>query len=113
MWLTGAPESVVEEVRREMGAYDFDMCSMAARAIMADYGRYGSPLEALARLDPKPSILHLFSHPRGSEFLAAQETFSAANPWFSVKRLDGVSHFPPLENPEVTAAEIERFIRSR
>jgi hypothetical protein len=86
------------------------MCSRAARAITVDYARYGSPLEALARLDPKADILHLFSQPRGNEFLAAQETFSAANPWFSVKRLDGVSHFPPLET-EVTAAEIERFIR--
>jgi pimeloyl-ACP methyl ester carboxylesterase len=110
MWLTGAPEGVVEEVRREMGAHDFDMCSRAARAITIDYARYGNPLKALARLDPKPNILHLFSQPRGSEFLAAQETFSAANPWFSVKRLDGVSHFPPLEIPEVTAYEIERFI---
>lgn len=26
-WLTGAPTSVVEEVRREMGVYDFDMWS--------------------------------------------------------------------------------------
>lgn len=110
MWLTGAPEGVVEEVRREMGAYDFDMWSRAGRAITADYARHGNPLRALAEIDPKPNILHLFSQPRAPEFLAAQETFSAANPWFSVKRLDGVSHFPPLEIPDVTAAEIERFI---
>ncbi len=57
-----------------------------------------------------PNILHLFSQPRVPEFLVAQETFSAANPWFSVRRLDGVSHFPALELPDGTAAEIERFI---
>jgi pimeloyl-ACP methyl ester carboxylesterase len=110
MWLTAAPEGVVEEIRREMDVYDFDMCSRAARAIMADYARYGNPLRALSEIDPKPNILHVFSQPRVPEFLASQEAFSAANPWFSVKRLDGVSHFPPLELPDVTAAEIERFI---
>jgi pimeloyl-ACP methyl ester carboxylesterase len=110
MWLTGAPEGVVEEIRGEMGVYDFDMCSRAARAITVDYARYGNPLRALSEIDPKTNILHLFSQPRAAEFLAAQETFSAANPWFSVKRLDGVSHFPALELPEVMAAEIERFI---
>ena len=110
MWLTAAPAGVGEEVRREMGAYDFDMCSRAARAITADYARYGNPLHALAVLDPKPEVLHVFSQPRTPEFLAAQETFSAANTGFSVKRLDGVSHFPPLELPDEMAAEIERFI---
>lgn len=112
MWLTGAPEGVVEEIRREMDVHDFDMCSRAARAVTADYARYGNPLRALSAIDPKPNILHLFSQPRVLEFLAAQETFSAANPWFSVKRLDGVSHFPALELPDGTAAEIERFIGS-
>jgi len=69
-----------------------------------------NPLRALSGIDPKPNILHLFSQPRVPEFLAAQETFSSANPWFSVKRLDRVSHFPALELPDSTAAEIERFI---
>lgn len=110
MWLTGAPRGVVEEVRGEMEAYDFDMWARAAHAVKADFARYGNPLRALGELDPTPDVLHLFSQPRAPEFLAAQETFSAANPWFSVKPLDGVSHFPPLELPDVTAAEIERFI---
>jgi pimeloyl-ACP methyl ester carboxylesterase len=110
MWLTGAPDGVVEEVRREMEAHDFDMCSRAARAIAADYARYGNPLRAIAEIDPMPDVLHLFSQPRDPEFLAAQEKFSDANPWFSVKRLDGVSHFPPLELPDETADEINRFI---
>lgn len=110
IWLTGAPEGVVKEVRRQMGVHDFDMCSRAARAILADYARYGNPLKALAHLDPKPNILHLFSQPRAADYLATQQTFSAANPWFSVKRLDGLSHFPPLEVPDVMAAEIEHFV---
>lgn len=110
MWLAGAPKGVDEEVREEMGAYDFDMWARAANAVKADFARHGNPLRALGELDPTPDVLHLFSQPRDPDFLAAQETFSAANPWFSVKRLGGVSHFPPLELPDVTAAEIERFI---
>lgn len=110
MWLTGAPEGVVAEIRREMDVHDYDMAARAARAVMADYARYGTPLRALSELEPKPAMLHLFSQPSAAEFLASQETFSAANPWFSVKRLDGVSHFPALELPDATAAEIERFI---
>ena len=30
--------------------------------------------------------------------------------WFSVDRLDGVTHFPALEIPDATAAEIENFL---
>jgi pimeloyl-ACP methyl ester carboxylesterase len=110
MWLTGAPQGVVDRVRQEMGAYGFDMWSRAGRAIIGDYVRYGTPLRALAELDPKPKVLHLFSLPRSPEFLATQQTFSAANPWFSVKRLNGASHFPTLEIPDATTAELERFI---
>jgi hypothetical protein len=42
-WLAGAPEDVAGWTRRETGSYGFDMWSRAARAVTADYGRYGSP----------------------------------------------------------------------
>jgi hypothetical protein len=60
-------------------------------AILADYARHGNPLRGLAEIDSKPNILHLFSLPRAPEFLAAQETFFAANPWFSATRDRGRS----------------------
>lgn len=104
-----AASAALCRLRREMGAHDFEMMARAGRAIAADYARYRTPC-ALAEIDPKPNILHLFSQPRDPEFLAVQERLSAANPWFWIKRLDAVSHFPPLETPDVTAAEIERFI---
>ena len=53
---------------------------------------------------------HLFSQPRADEYLAGQRKFSAPNLWFSAKRLDGVTHFPALEIPDATAAEIESFL---
>lgn len=61
-------------------------------------------------LDRQPDLLHLYSQPRTTEFLAGQQDFSAANPWFSARRLDGVTHFPALEISDATAAEIDRFL---
>ena len=52
----------------------------------------------------------LYSQPRTAGFLGSQQEFSAANPCFSVQRLNGVTHFPALETPDATAAEIERFL---
>ncbi len=109
-WLAGAPEDVAGWTRRETGSYGFDMWSRAARAVTADYGQYGSPLRAAMELDQKPDMLHLYSQPRTAGFLADQQEFSAANPWFSTRRLNGVTHFPALEIPDATAAEIERFL---
>jgi hypothetical protein len=109
-WLAGAPDDVAGWTRRETGSYGFDMWSRAARAVTADYGQYGSPLRAATELDRQPDLLHLYSQPRTTEFLAGQQDFSAANPWFSARRLDGVTHFPALEIPDATAAEIDRFL---
>ena len=51
----------------------------------------------------------MFSQPRAAGFLTGQQEFSAANPWFSAKQTDGVTHFPALQIPVATAAEIEPF----
>lgn len=109
-WLADAPDEVAGWVREETGSYGFDMWSRAARAVTADYARHGNPLRAAADLHPAPDMLHLFSQPRAAGFLTGQQEFSAANPWFSVRRLDGATHFPALEIPDATAAEIEGFI---
>jgi pimeloyl-ACP methyl ester carboxylesterase len=109
-WLASASQDVAGWVRRETGSYGFDMWSRAARAVSVDYARHGSPLRAAAELGHTPDMLHLFSQPRAAGFLTGQQEFSAANPWFSVRRLDGVTHFPALEIPDATAAGIERFI---
>ena len=55
-------------------------------------------------------MLHLYSQPRAPDFLAAQEAFARAHSWFTVKRLDGVSHFPQLELTEATASAVSEFI---
>ena len=85
-------------------------CGHGQRAVTADYAQYASPLQAAMELDQKPDMLHLYSQPRIAGFLAGQQEFSAANPWFSARQLTGVTHFPALEIPDATAAEIERFL---
>ena len=109
MWTHGAPDEIAQRVRREMGAYGFEMWSRAARAIAAEYARHGTPLGDLAAVQPPAPFLHVFSQPRAPEFLEAQERFAGEHPWFEVCRLDAVSHFPPLEAPDATATAIERF----
>jgi hypothetical protein len=54
-------------------------------------------------------MLHLFSQARAAGFLTGQQEFSAANPWFFAKRMNGVTHFPALEIQDATAAETEPF----
>jgi pimeloyl-ACP methyl ester carboxylesterase len=110
-WTTGAPAQVREKVIREMSAYGSTMWARAGRAIAGEYARHGSPLRAMAELADAVPFLHVFSQPRAPEFLAAQEAFARAHPWFAVRRLDAVSHFPPLEAPDATAREIEAFIQ--
>jgi pimeloyl-ACP methyl ester carboxylesterase len=99
---------VARHVREEMGSYGAEMWARAAREIERTY-RGGTPLEALARLAPPVPTLHLYSQPRDPAYLAAQQDFARANPWFRVQRLDARSHFPALEVPELTAVAILAF----
>jgi pimeloyl-ACP methyl ester carboxylesterase len=101
---------VLGYVREDMGSYGFDMWSRAGREISAAYARAGSPVEALAKLDPPPPTLHLFASPSGADSLEAQRAFAAAHPWFHVQPLDARSHFPTLEVPDQLIAPIQRFL---
>ncbi len=109
LWLTGAPTSVKDQIRREMGAYGFDMWARAAREIAAAYARHGSPLRTLGSMPPTP-VLHVYAQPPDPAYLAAQEEFARRHPWFTVRRLTASSHFPMLEVPEVAAAAVQAFL---
>jgi pimeloyl-ACP methyl ester carboxylesterase len=110
MWTTGAPAEVATRVRTEMGAYGEETWAAAGKSISAEYARWGFPLHAAEVLGPPPRFLHLYSQPKAPEFLAAQQAYAQKHPWFEVRRLEAVSHFPSLEVPEATAAEIEAFV---
>ena len=49
-------------------------------------------------------VRFLFSQPPAAGFLAGQQEFSAANPWLSAKRMDGVTHFPALQIPDARSS---------
>ena len=110
-WLHGVDN--VEEigfVREVMGAHGSAMWARAGREIGAAYARAGSPLRALARLDPPVPTLHLYATPPDPAYLAAQQAFAADHPWFSVHKLSARGHFPMFETPDEMAATIERFV---
>src|SRR5437763_428176 len=96
--------------RAEMGSHGSEDWARAGREILATYAREGDPLQALGRLSPPVPTLHVFAQPRAPDYLAAQEAFARDHPWFAVRRLDAVSHFPTLEVPDATAAAIREFI---
>jgi len=52
----------------------------------------------------------VYAQPRAPEFLSAQESVARDHPWFAVRRLEAVSHFPTLEVPDETADVIREFI---
>jgi len=111
MWLHGLDlPALTRYVREDMGSYPFAMWARAGREISAAYAQAGSPLRALASLDPPVPVLHLYAQPEDPGYLAAQESFAAAHPWFQVAKPDARSHFPMYEVQCEMATAIERFV---
>lgn len=111
MWLQGLniPE-LTRYVREDMGSYPYEMWARAGREISAAYTNAGSPLKALATLDPPVPVLHLYAQPDDPAFLAAQQSFSVEHPWFQVCKVQAQSHFPLIEAPDEIASTIEQFV---
>lgn len=111
LWLQGLDiPALTHYVREDMGSYPFEMWARAGREISAAYANAGSPLRALAGTDPPVPVLHLYAQPEDPAYLAAQQSFGAAHPWFQVSRLGARSHFPMYEVPEAMALAVERFV---
>jgi hypothetical protein len=64
----------------------------------------------MASTDSRTRVDYVHESPKAPDFLGAQEAFARAHSWFTVKRLDGVSHFPQLEMTDETAGAIGEFI---
>ena len=108
MWLQGVDSPAVHRYVDDMRASAPEMWSRAAREISASFAEQPTPLAALAELGTP--TLHVFAQPHDQAFLEAQQSYAAEHPWFAVRRVEGASHFPTLENAEESAAEIERFV---
>lgn len=110
MWLHGVENrEVIRFVREEMGSYPGEMWGRAGREIGAAYAAHGSPLAAAARLAEPVKILHLYGQPDDPGYLAFQQGFAAAHPWFQVHKLTARSHFPTLECPGEIAEALVAF----
>jgi pimeloyl-ACP methyl ester carboxylesterase len=111
MWLSGLdiPE-LTHYVREDMSSYGFDMWRRAGREIRSAFAEAGSPIQALATLHPAVPALHLYAQPEDPGYLKAQQSFTAAHPWFHVRKLEARSHFPLFELPDEMARAIERFV---
>jgi pimeloyl-ACP methyl ester carboxylesterase len=111
VWLSGAPAWVGTHIRKEMGSHGFEDWARAGREVVATYAHEGNPLQALSELSPPVPVLHVYAQPDAPEYLSTQESFARDHPWFAVRRLQAVSHFPMLEVPDETAGAIREFIR--
>ena len=111
MWLEGVKNpDLISFVRDEMGGYSGEMWMRSGREIGACYDSGEYPLKALATLDPPAPTLHLYSQPPDPAYLAGQQQFGEANPWFHVTQLQAHSHFPTFEVAQEIAQEIEIFV---
>jgi pimeloyl-ACP methyl ester carboxylesterase len=110
MWLHGLDIPDLTRHVREMASYPFEMWARAGREISSAYAKAGSPLRALATLDPPVPVLHLYAQPDDPGYLAAQQSFGAAHPWFQVCHVPARSHYPMIEAPDEIAMAIERFV---
>ena len=110
MWVANLDMPALTAYVGSMVALPDEMWARAAREIAVAFDQFGSPLDAVAALDPPPPALHVYAQPDDPAFLDAQRAFSAAHPWFAVERLDAKSHFPMFEVPDEMVRLIEAFV---
>lgn len=104
MWSTGVTTQAVHDYIAEMGRSDGAMWSRGGREIAARFAADPVPLAVVER-EPCPT-LHVYAQPTDPGFLAAQQAYAAAHPWFTVQRVTASSHFPMLEAPDEVARHL-------
>lgn len=110
-WLEGVSnQEIIDFVRLGMGSFGAEMWARAGREISAAYSKYFSPLRALESLQPPPPVVHIYAQPADPAYYQAQQSFAASHPWFSVNRVNAISHFPTMEVPDEIAEAIESFV---
>ncbi len=109
IWRAGDDSPEVAEVIEVMNRQGADMWMRSGREIEGEYRREGSPLRALAELDPPRRVVHIYGQPASPEYLEVQQQFAAEHDWFSVRRIDAHTHFSMIEAPEVVADAIDEL----
>lgn len=111
MWTHGLDIPALHSYVASMGGYGARYWHRAGREIAASFATEDTPLQALETLAPTCPTLHVYAQPADEAFLAAQQDYAAAHPWFTVHRLSAHSHFPTFEVPEEMASTIDGFAR--
>jgi pimeloyl-ACP methyl ester carboxylesterase len=109
-WVGGRHIPALESYVASMAASPDAMWARAAREIARAFEADGTPLDAVAALDPPPPTLHLYAQPSDPDYLDAQRAFAASHPWFQVARLDAASHFPVFEVADDIAEQLHDFV---
>ena len=112
IWCAGDDSAEIREAITAMNRQGADMWMRSGREIEGEYRREGSPLRALAELEPTRSVLHLYGQPASPEYLEVQQQFAAEHDWFSVRRIDARTHFSMIEAPDAVAGAIEERARA-
>ena len=112
MWTTGVDMPALLGYVSSMGEYGYQHWRRAGREIAAGFAAEGSPLASLERLESPCPTLHLYAQPPDPGYLAAQQGYAAAHPWFRVHHLSAESHFPMFEVPERMTTIIDEFLCS-
>jgi pimeloyl-ACP methyl ester carboxylesterase len=110
IWIAGSEAPEIADAIAVMNRHGADMWMRSGREIAGGYARVGSPTDAWGSLEPPAPVLHVYGQPQDRAFLAAQEEFAAANPWFQVRKLSGETHFAMIETPAEVADAIEAFV---
>lgn len=103
-------QDVIDHVNQEMAGYSFEMWARSGREIARAYRRRGSPMQRMQAMAAPRPITHIFSQPVAPAYHAAQQHFAAAHPWFQPIRLQGRTHFPTLEQPQVVAERVKAVL---
>jgi pimeloyl-ACP methyl ester carboxylesterase len=112
IWRGGERRPEIEAALEVMRRQNADMWMRSGRVIEDSYRRHGSPLRALGKLTPPPSVLHVYGQPPAPEYLEAQQKFAHDHGWFAVRMIDARTHFSMLEAPEPVADAIEEHARA-
>ncbi len=110
IWKAGVETAEVDAAVEVMNRHGAEMWMRSGREIGDGYARAGSPTDAWASLSPPAPVLHLYGQPQDPAFRQRQEEFSALHPWFTFRKLPGVTHFAMIESPEAVAEAIEGFV---
>jgi pimeloyl-ACP methyl ester carboxylesterase len=110
IWAAGQDEPWLREALAVMDRQGEEMWRRGGRVIGSSYDANTSPLETWSRFDPPVPVLHIYGQPHDPAYLALQEEFADGHDWFSVRKLDAITHFAMLEQPEHVAAAIEEFV---